>query len=102
MSEDKVSLGIMLEDTEEMTIKGTKYYIRPLFLGEVAEFGKGGLSVGPQFVNLVDEGRKKVVDKWIQRTVFDKDGNAMSLEKLEKWTVKDLRKYMQKVIDISG
>lgn len=99
---DKVSLNVMLEEAEEIIVKGAKYYIRPLYLGEVAEFSKDGLSVGPQFVNLVDEARTKLVDKWIQRTVTDKDGNAMSLETLKKWTVKDLRKYMQKVIDISG
>jgi hypothetical protein len=99
---DKTPLNIMLEETEEFVVKGAKYYIRPLYLCEVAEFSKDGLSVGPQFVNLVDEARTKIVDKWIQRTVTDKDGNAMSLEKLKNWTVKDLRKFMQKVIDISG
>lgn len=102
MSEEKVSLNVMLEDTEEMTVKGAKYYIRPLFLGEVAEFAKDGLSVGPQFINLMDESMKKKVDKWVRRTVTDKEGNVMDLEKLEKWTVVDLRKYMQKLTDISG
>jgi len=102
MSEEKFDLGVMLEGTEEFIVRGTKYYVRPLYLGEVEEFTKDGLSIGPQLINLTDKNNREKVDKWLKRTVTDKDGNAMSLEILEKWTVKDLRRYMQKVIDISG
>jgi hypothetical protein len=105
MSEEvkAVPLSTMLEDADEFVVKGTKYMIRPLYLSEVSEFMKDGLSVGPQLVNLSDETRAKDLDKWIQRTVSC-TGSPMSLDKLKdnKWTIKDMKKLLLKLVDLSG
>lgn len=100
---EPVSLSVMVESAEEFVIKGTKYLIRPLFLDEVPEFNRDGLSLGPQFINLSDEERTKTLDKWIQRTVFNADGEPLSLRILIKkhWTLKDLRNCLRKLIDLS-
>ncbi|MGE5397260.1 MAG: hypothetical protein ACM3MK_06960 [Chitinophagales bacterium] len=108
MSEEKeeykpVPLAVMLEDAEDIVIKGARYQIRPLYLQEVREFQKDGLSIGPQFINIVDEERAKTLDKWLKRTVYKSGANVTLDELLESnWTVKDLRKVVQKLIDISG
>ena len=98
-----VPLTVMLESAEEFDLRGTKYFVRPLFLEEIAEFNRDGLSVGPQYINLVDEAREKTLDKWISRILFDKDSNPLSLQQLKDkhWNIKDLRKILQKLIDIS-
>ncbi len=98
-----IPLEVMLESAEEFVLRGTKYLVRPLFLEETAEFNRDGLSVGPQFINLVDNEKEKTLDKWIRRILFDKDGEALSLQQLKDkhWNVKDLRKVLQKLIDIS-
>lgn len=98
-----VPLSVMVESAEEFVVKGTKHLIRPLFLEEVPEFQRDGLTVGPQFFNLADEERAKTLDKWISRVLFDKDGNPLSLQQLKEkhWNIKDLRKVLQKIIDLS-
>jgi len=98
-----IPLNVMLESTEEHIVRGTKYLIRPLFLGEVPEFQRDGLSVGSQFFNLADEEKSKMLDKWLQRIVFSKDGEPLSLQQLKDkhWNIKELKDILLKVIDIS-
>ena len=98
-----IPLSVMVESAEEFVVRGTKYLVRPLFLEEISEFNRDGLSIGPQFINLADEEKAKTLDKWISKTVFDKDGEPLSLQKLldKHWNVKDLRKVLQKLIDLS-
>jgi len=99
-----VPLEIMLECAEEFTVRGAKYLVRPLFLGETKEFERDGLSVGPQLINLVDKNMRNALDKWIKKVVFDKDGKQLSLGQLENeyWTIKDLRELLLKLVDMSG
>jgi hypothetical protein len=98
-----VPLSVMVESAEEFVVRGTKYLVRPLFLEEISEFNRDGLSIGPQFINLADEERAKTLDKWISRILFDKDGSPLSLQQLKEkhWNIKDLRKVLQKIIDLS-
>lgn len=81
-----------------------RYVVKPMSLVEVEEFMKDNLSISAQLFSFANEGSKVKIEKWISRHCFDKIGEAMTLEKAMKddWNLVDLRKFIEKLCDLSG
>lgn len=78
--------------------------MKPLKLRHVDEFVKDNLSLGLQLVNITNEEARDKLDKWLSRQVADETGGPMSLEKVigEDWDLSDLKRCIQRLLDISG
>jgi len=101
---NKVPLSTMLGSGDSFFVGEKKYRVKPLKLKEVDEFTQDGLSVGPALFNVSSKKNKSILDKWIKSKIFDGDGNPMNLEKAmaDDWDLVDLKRAVQKLVDISG
>ncbi len=99
-----VSLATMLGVGESFVIGDKKYVIKPLKLKDVVAFTDEQLSIGSQLFNLLNEDVKKNLDKWLSKQVFTQDNKPMSLENAlnDDWDLVDLKRCMQRMLDISG
>lgn len=97
-------LSVMLGSGEDFFVGGKKYTVKPLKLKHVDEFMKDNLSLGMQLVNITNEEAKSKLDKWLSRQVVDEKGSPMSLEKAmeDDWDLGDLKRCIQRLLDISG
>jgi hypothetical protein len=81
-----------------------KYVVKPMSLVEVDEFMKDNLSIGPQLFMVANEASRKKLEKWLSGHCFDKVGEPMTIEKAksDNWDLVDMRKFIQKLCDLSG
>jgi hypothetical protein len=95
-------LGIL--GGNDFMVGDKKYVVSPMSLVEVDEFMKDNLSIGPQLFMVANDGSKKKLDKWLSRHCLDKIGEPMTVEKAAKdeWNLVDMRKFIQKLCDLSG
>lgn len=97
-------LSLMLGGGEDFLVGEKRYTVKPLKLKHVDEFVKDNLNLGLQLVNLTNEAAKEKLDKWLSRQVVDQKGTPLSLERAieEDWDLGDLKKCIQRLLDISG
>ena len=98
------TLATMLGSGEDFFAQGKKYRVNPLKLKDVDDFQKDSINIGPQMFSLVNEVERKKLEKWFSKQVFDGKEELMTLQKAmdDDWDLSDLRRCIQKMIDISG
>lgn len=113
-----VPFSVMSGGRQEFKIRnGKKYSIKPMCAAHVEEFLKDNPSIGSQFLNLIKDESKKILDKWLGEVSVDVDGvnvtakycldeagNLMSLKKAmqDGWDLVDIKNYIKELCDISG
>jgi hypothetical protein len=104
MPKEAVPLSTMGDGGKPLPIAGKSYTVFPLKLKVVAEFTADNVNIGGQLFSMIDEERKKTVDKWLQKQVFDIHGQPMTLEKAmaDDWDLADLKTAVKVLADISG
>lgn len=119
MSKDTNSptpLSVMLGDGDEFVVGDKTYTIMPIAIKDVQEFMKDNLSLGSQLFNVANTKERAKVDRWlggkkdkdgnIVKTgyCFDEEGNPVDLEKIENdgWNVAHLRKFFERLCELSG
>jgi hypothetical protein len=70
----------------------------------VLRLEKDNLSLGAQIFNLSNKDVKAKIEKWLTGYCFDKNGEAMSLQKAmdDDWNIVDLKNFLKKLCDLSG
>jgi hypothetical protein len=95
-------LGII--SGNDFAVGDKKYVIKPMSITEVDEFMKDNLSIGPQLFMIANEGSRKKLEKWLSGHCFDKIGEPMTIDKAknDNWNLVDMRKFIEKLCDLSG
>lgn len=99
-----VPFSVMSGDGEPFIVKDKKYTILSMEIGDAIHFSEDKMSIGKPLFNLVDEESRKKTDKYLLDYCIDDKGEAVSLEKAisEKWTLQDLRRFFEKLCELSG
>jgi len=102
---EAVSLFTMLGADENLFVvsRGVEYKIRALDVTEVVEFKQDNLPV-LGFTIMGEEEQEAKLEKWLKRCLKDAQGEAVTIEKIKAvpWSVVDVRKFIMKLMDISG
>lgn len=103
-NKEATPLSTMVGSGEDFYVGKKRYTVKPLKLRDVDEFTKDNISLGLQIFNLTNEDAKKKLDKWLSRQVTNGNGEPMTAGKAteDDWDVVDLKKCIQKLVDISG
>jgi hypothetical protein len=101
---DVSPLSAMLGLGDEFEVAGKRYVIKPLKLRDVEAFSKDNISLGVQLYNLLNQEAKDTLDKWLSQYVSNEGGEKITLEKAmdDDWDLSDLKRCVQKLLDISG
>ena len=97
-------LSVMLNSGEVFLVKDKKYAVQAIALEHIDEFMKDNLSIGSQLFNVSNVKAKEKVDRWLSGYCTDEKGEAMTLQKAmdDHWDLVDLKKFFQKLCDLSG
>ena len=103
-NKEATPLSAILGLGQEFEAAGKKYTVKPLKLKDVEQFVNDNISIGSQLFNVLNEDARKTLDKWLSKQVFDEKQDAISLEKAmqDEWDLADLKRCVQKLLDISG
>jgi hypothetical protein len=98
------SLATMIGTGELWEVQGKNYMINPLKIKDEPEFTGDDINFGVQYFSLINPEERVKVDKWMERYLFDKSGEPMSLEKVAEadWDVADLKEFWHRLVRISG
>ena len=103
-----VSLATMLNAGDMFfPSNGKGYRITALDLHEVQELIDDGISIRTQLPNVTNPELKGKLDKWLKRKFRNDKGDPVNLEDLmdkekDNWNLIDLRKAIEKMVDLSG
>ncbi len=99
-----LSLATMLGSGEDFFVETKKYKVKPLKLKDVGEFFDDKINIGPQMYSMTNETERAKIEKWLSRQVFDENNEPVTLQRAidDDWDLSDLRRCIQKMIDISG
>jgi hypothetical protein len=101
---EPISLSTMLGLGAEFEAAGKKYTVKPLKLKDVEAFSKDNISLGAQLYNILNKKARDTLDKWLSRYVFNEADEGMTVEKAtaDDWDLGDLKRCVQRLLDISG
>jgi len=97
-------LSVILGLGAEFEAAGKKYTVKPLKLKDVEAFSGDNISLGAQLYNVLNQKARDTLDKWLSRYVFNEAGEGMTTEKAkaDDWDLGDLKRCVQRLLDISG
>lgn len=95
-------LPAMMGSPFDFVAQSKTYGVKPLKVKDNDEFN--ALNFGSQYFTLNDPAEIKKMDKFMERYLFDTEGEPMTVEKTgtDDWDILDLKNFLKKVIDISG
>ncbi len=98
------TLATMLGSGEDFFVGEKKYRVKPLKLKDVDAFSDDKINIGPQMFSIVNKEEREKLEKWFSKQVFTEKGEQMTLQQAmdDDWDLSNLRKCMQKIIDLSG
>ncbi len=99
---EAVPLSVMLGFGSDFLTQGKTYIVKPLKLNDNDEFNS--LNYGSQYFTINDPESKGKLEKFMERYLFDANGEPMTIEKagIDDWDIADLKNFLKKVIEISG
>lgn len=111
-------LSVMVGSGEIFEVQGKKYTVMPMSAAHVEEFMKDNIPLNGFLFALSNEDTKKILNKWlgevlvelsdgtevITRYCKNTDGETMTIEKAfaDGWSIKDFKRYIHQLCDISG
>ena len=103
-TKEAVPLSVMLGNGQQLKVGDRLYTVFPLKLKDVDAFVKDTVNLGSQLFSLLDEDRKKVLDRWLTKQIININGEAVNLEKAmsDDWDLADLQRAVRMLADISG
>ena len=99
-----VSLATMLGTGESFEAKDKEYTVKPITLKHIEEFMSDNLSLGTQLFAVSNSDSRAKLNKWLSGYAFDSNGSPMTIAKAmeDDWDIVDLKKFIQKLCDLSG
>lgn len=105
-----VPLSVMTGEGEFIVIKDKNYVIKPIALNDVEEFMTAEMNLGCQLFSVHNAKEREKIDRWLggkgnkKGYCYDEDGKPVNLEKVmaDGWDIVDLKKFMNKLCDLSG
>jgi hypothetical protein len=99
-----VDLSTMLGSSDEFEVNGKSYEIKPILLKDIDQFMKDNVCLGAQIFSVSNKTSRNKLNFWLSKYCFDDKGEPLSIDKVMdlEWSVVDLKKFIQKLCDLSG
>lgn len=99
-----IPFGVMNGDTDVFIAQEKNYNVKPMKIGDALKFTDDNLSIDAQVYNIALKKKRESVDKYLSQYCTNEKGESMSLKTAiaDDWDVVDLKKFIKKLVDISG